>query len=478
MSAMEHEKDILMEEKQIQEDKSNSKEETRSSKKPHGRRTRSRQKKNSPRPRPRRMEEKSSSESPTECAESPERVSDESTVEPAFDAAVSADAGQCPTECQHQVDDAERVQAENQEEVIGEEPLPEKSQEQFEEMQSEPVTEESLDIEPEKTTLNVVQEVPQPVAGEQLENEIPEESPKNDEKVGRKRGKVTRNTEKEVQEKKHHFAFYMGWFTLAFTLCSALLIVALFLFSGNPLFTTAEDVELPNFTHMTREDVETNPAYSGFKLLFEEEYNDEVEAGVIFDQSPKPPKNVKENSSITLFVSKGVEYVEIPDVSGWKRETAREKLKELGVEVLIRYEQSEEVDTDMVLRTDPAAGETVQTGTTVSLYVSQQETLKESQVPSCVGKSQAEATSLLMERKLKVKIVRQDSSSAKGTVLSQSPQPGISLDSGDTVTLYVSNGEPEVPDVTDTGHVHSWSPPDENGYQFCYVCLEKRKAPQ
>ena len=62
--------------------------------------------------------------------------------------------------------------------------------------------------------------------------------------------------------------------------------------------------------------------------------------------------------------------------------------------------------------------------------------------------------------------------------MSQSPQPGISLDSGDTVTLYVSNGEPEVPDVTETGHVHSWSPPDENGYQFCYVCLEKRKAPQ
>ena len=474
MSAMEHEKDILMEEKQIQEDQSNSKEEMHSAKKSHGRRTRSRQKKNEPRPRPRRMEEKSFSESPTDCAE---EMSDEPTVESVSDTAVSADAEQCSTECQHQADDVELVQTESQEEVIDEEPLPEKSQEQFEELQPEQVTEKPLDIESEKTTLNVVQEESQPAA-DHLENEIQEESPKSDEKVEQEKEKYTHKNEKEDQEKKHNFAFYMGWFTLAFTLCSALLIVALFRFSGNPLFTTAEDVALPNFTHMTREDVETNPAYSGFKLQFEEEYNDEVEAGVIFDQSPKPPKNVKENSSITLFVSKGVEYVEIPDVSGWKRETAREKLKELGVEVLIRYEQSEEVDTDMVLRTDPAAGETVQTGTTVSLYVSQQETLKESQVPSCVGKSQAEATSLLMERKLKVKIVRQDSSSAKGTVLSQSPQPGISLDSGDTVTLYVSNGEPEVPDVTETGHVHSWSPPDENGYQFCYVCLEKRKAPQ
>ena len=475
MSAMEHEKDILMEEKQIQEDKLNSKAETYSSKKSHERKTRSRQKKNSPRPRPRRMEEKSFSESQTDGAESLE--SDEPTVEPALDTDVPADAEQCLTEYQHQADDMELEQTEIQEEVVDAAPSPEKRQKQSEESQPKPLAEEPLDDEAEKTTLNVVQEEAQP-AGVQLENEIPEESTKNDEKAGQKKGKVTRKKEKEVREKKHHFAFYMGWFTLAFTLCSALLIVALFLFSGNPLFTTAEDVELPNFTQMTREDVETNPAYSSFKLQFEEEYNDEVKAGVIFDQSPKPPKNVKENSSITLFVSKGVEYVEIPDVSGWKRETAREKLKELGVEVLIRYEQSEEVDTDMVLRTDPAAGETVQTGTTVSLYVSQQETLKESQVPSCVGKSQAEATSLLMERKLKVKIVRRDSSSAKGTVLGQSPQPGILLNSGDTVTLYVSNGEPEVPDVTETGHVHSWSPPDENGYQFCYVCLEKRKAPQ
>ncbi|WP_367925580.1 PASTA domain-containing protein [uncultured Ruthenibacterium sp.] len=278
--------------------------------------------------------------------------------------------------------------------------------------------------------------------------------------------------------KKHHFAFYMGWFTLAFTLCSVVLIAALFLFSGNPLFTTAEDVNLPNFTQMTREEVEDNPNFSTFKLQFEEEYNSEVDEGIIFDQSPKPPKKVKENSVITLRVSKGVEYVEIPDVSGWKWETAKEKLKELGVDVLIRYEENDDFEEDTVIRTDPDFGETVQTGTTVSLYVSQQETLKESNVPNCVGKSYSEATTMLMERKLKVKVVRRDSTSAKGTVLSQSPQPGILLNAGETVTLYVSSGEPEVPDVTETGHVHSWSPPDENGYQFCYVCLETRKAPE
>ena len=110
MSAMEHEKDILMEEKQIQEDQSNSKEEMHSAKKSHGRRTRSRQKKNEPRPRPRRMEEKSFSESPTDCAE---EMSDEPTVESVSDTAVSADAEQCSTECQHQADDMELVQTES-----------------------------------------------------------------------------------------------------------------------------------------------------------------------------------------------------------------------------------------------------------------------------------------------------------------------------------------------------------------------------
>ena len=145
---------------------------------------------------------------------------------------------------------------------------------------------------------------------------------------------------------------------------------------------------------------------------------------------------------------------------------------------MIRYEESEEDDPDTVLRTDPVAGETVQTGTTVSLYVSQADQSKSSNVPNCVGKTQSEANNLLLPLKLKVKVVTRDSSSPKGTVLSQSPQPGILLQAGDTVTLYVSSGEPEVPDVTETGHVHSWSPPDENGYQFCYVCLQTRKAPE
>lgn len=426
-----------------------------------------------PRPRPRKLEQAAIEISDESVVPEPVEKEPAVPIEPDREAEQAEDTSVSMSEPAAEKD------------VVAEEPVPtEVPEEPAEEelvVEEMPVAEETA-----AESLDTAEEEPEqefvPLQNEQVDDEVPQPSVEP-EKTSRTlqepaSKQVCGEDDEDAVKKKHHFAFYMGWFTLVFTLCSILLIAALFLFSGNPLFTTADDVELPNFTQMTREEVESNPAYASFKLQFEEEYNSEVEEGVIYDQSPKPPKKVKENSVITLRVSKGTEYVEIPDVSGWKRETAREKLKELGVEVLIRYEESEEDDPDTVLRTDPVAGETVQTGTTVSLYVSQADQSKSSNVPNCVGKTQSEANNLLLPLKLKVKVVTRDSSSPKGTVLSQSPQPGILLQAGDTVTLYVSSGEPEVPDVTETGHVHSWSPPDENGYQFCYVCLQTRKAPE
>ena len=64
------------------------------------------------------------------------------------------------------------------------------------------------------------------------------------------------------------------------------------------------DVDLPNFTNMNVDDIINNSQYP-FRFEVEEEYNSEKEAGIVYDQSPKAPKKVKENSCL-LYTSRCV----------------------------------------------------------------------------------------------------------------------------------------------------------------------------
>ena len=129
--------------------------------------------------------------------------------------------------------------------------------------------------------------------------------------------------------KRHYFAFYVAVCTGVVVLASALSIFVMFFVTGNPLFSTTQDVELPNFYNMTQEEIEADEAYSSFRIEFVDVYSDEVAEGHVVDQSPKPPKEVKENARITVRVSKGVEQVEVPDMVGWTRTSASEKVKSI-----------------------------------------------------------------------------------------------------------------------------------------------------
>ena len=95
-------------------------------------------------------------------------------------------------------------------------------------------------------------------------------------------------------------------------------------------------------------------------------YSDEVAEGHVVDQSPRPPKEVKENARITVRVSRGVEQVEVPDMVGWTRTSASEKVKSINLSILIKYETDDTKPYNTVLRTVPAAGTVLEAGAACS----------------------------------------------------------------------------------------------------------------
>ena len=279
--------------------------------------------------------------------------------------------------------------------------------------------------------------------------------------------------------KRHYFAFYVAVCTGVVVLASALSIFVMFFATGNPLLSTTQDVELPNFYNMTQEEIEANEAYSSFRIEFVDVYSDEVAEGHVVDQSPKPPKEVKENARITVRVSKGVEQVEVPDMVGWTRTSASEKVKSINLSILIKYETDDSKPYNTVLSTSPAAGTVMEAGETLTVYINREELAVGTTIaPNCVGLSQSAAGRLLTSRGLSYSFIKVDSASPEGYVVSQSPRSGESMAQGGSVTLRVSNGlgsgdgtirDPNVADGSVTGHHHTWVA-WQDGHWICTVC--------
>ena len=63
--------------------------------------------------------------------------------------------------------------------------------------------------------------------------------------------------------------------------------------------------------------------------------NSDVPAGQVISQSPEPGESVKEQRLVHLVVSKGAGDITIPDLQGMSFDQAREKLKSLGLSILL-----------------------------------------------------------------------------------------------------------------------------------------------
>ena len=105
------------------------------------------------------------------------------------------------------------------------------------------------------------------------------------------------------------------------------------------------------------------------------------------------------------------------------------------------------MDKGKITRTDPAAGETIQKGDTVVLWVS--EGPEETEVPQVVGMDISKAVDMLTRSNLKYDYDYVDSDMPKDQVVSQSEKKGTKVSVDTEIYLEISKGPTEPTETTE-----------------------------
>ena len=206
---------------------------------------------------------------------------------------------------------------------------------------------------------------------------------------------------------------------------------------------TIKDVEVPDLVGKTEQEVIEQIKRRKFTYeIVSEEYSSEVEVGKVITQEPPYRKNykIKENTKITLVISKGTEMTVVPKVAGMQYDEAVTELNKAKLNIEKIEEISEKVQEGYVIKQEPLENTEAKAGDTVKIYVSIGNGKEQVPVTNVVGKEEAVAKKELEDAKLKVEIVyEEDTTKTNGTVLKQNIGVGEVVEEGTTIVLTVNN---------------------------------------
>lgn len=207
--------------------------------------------------------------------------------------------------------------------------------------------------------------------------------------------------------------------------------------------TTSDEIVLPNFVgKIYASDIEGNSEYAD--LTFEITYGNvpSKQPGEVLRQTPAAGMTVKKGKTVSLTVNGEAEQVVVEDVKGYKQQDAYDALKALNLSPKIQAVADDDTAVGYVVKTDPAAGSTVSTGTTVTIYVSSGPSTESAVIPNIVGYQYSAAKEELEAAGFVVTAEYDDESDKdENTVLSVSPNEGEKAKKGSVVTVTVSSGK-------------------------------------
>lgn len=202
---------------------------------------------------------------------------------------------------------------------------------------------------------------------------------------------------------------------------------------------------LDNFVGFSYDELISSNKYD-YEFVLEQKKTDEVEPGIVVDQSPEAGSKVISGSQVKLIVSASMDDINVPNIYNLNDEKAK---KALANEGLTNYKfttiSSETVEEGLVVYTEPKAGTVVSSDTQIVVFVSSGPTTKEVvniEVPDVTGLKQEGARAFLEKMGFKnVNFVTQDDLRPKGVVISQSPAAGSSATADDKIKVVISSGE-------------------------------------
>lgn len=199
------------------------------------------------------------------------------------------------------------------------------------------------------------------------------------------------------------------------------------------------EIPMPNLVGMYLDDVRKQDDYKNFQFQIVENELSEYPKGQIYEQSVTPGVMVKVNRKIKIKLSAGIQVLEVPNLTGSYVGDAEDTLSKLGLDHIVRTQEDDSVEADRVIKTDPPAGQQVEQGSQVVLYVSRAKASATVKVPKVIGYSLESATEKLTALGFEITTEETDSEEAPGTVLDQTLANEYAK-KGETINLIVSNG--------------------------------------
>lgn len=202
----------------------------------------------------------------------------------------------------------------------------------------------------------------------------------------------------------------------------------------------AGTIKVPNFVGMTSEKAEALAVRKHITIETKEIYKENVDEGVVADQSVKKGERIKENETVTLYVSSGSNSVTVPKFEGYMKSKAEEIAEANNLVLVVEYVTSDEL-AGTVVEQDIKEGEKVAPKSEIKIKVSSGGVDEEVKVLDFYGKTKEEAEELLKEIGLTGKFIDGYSDTVpEGQVMDQGIDAN-SLTTKDTVlTLTVSQG--------------------------------------
>lgn len=201
---------------------------------------------------------------------------------------------------------------------------------------------------------------------------------------------------------------------------------------------------LDNFVGFSYDELINSNKYD-YEFILEQKKTDEVEPGIIVDQSPEAGSKVISGSQVKLVVSASEDDINVPNIYNLNEEKAKKSLTNEG---LNNYKfttiSSETVEEGYVVYTEPKAGTVVSSDTQIVVFVSSGPTTKQVvniQIPDVKGLKQEGARAFLEKTGFtNITFVTKDDITPKGTVLSQSPAAGSSATADERMRIVISSG--------------------------------------
>jgi eukaryotic-like serine/threonine-protein kinase len=160
-------------------------------------------------------------------------------------------------------------------------------------------------------------------------------------------------------------------------------------------------------------------------------------SGTVIAQDPAAAAKVATGSRVVLTVSRGVDTVSVPALTGLTLDEALQKLRAAGLQADATRVASKKPEGQIVGQI-PGGSAELKKGATVKLQVSKG--LERVEVPDVVGQSEVDAATALAKAGLEAAAKQVPSDQPDGTVVAQSPRAGEQAAKGTRVQINVSGG--------------------------------------